>query len=143
MKKNLILFLIMLCLQLNVIAKQVPSLYVVKDTDTSSYLNTLAHKLLNMTIKDNVLYDYGQSFSYIKLYQDGKNLNVFTVVEDNKSADYEALLKSFEFKTYKLNDIDLTKTFFNEYNITVGSFNLLIGKFNNLLCFSAALRACY
>lgn len=131
MKKNLILFLIMLCLQLNVIAKQVPSLYVVKDTDTSSYLNTLAHKLLNMTIKDNVLYDNGQSFSYIKLYQDGKNLNVFTVVEDNKSADYEALLKSFEYKTYKLNDIDLTKTYFNEYKQFIYTNNIPLKVTNN------------
>ena len=43
-------------------------------------------------------------------------------------------------KVYRLS---MFYAFFDEYDVSIGSFHLFVCKINHLLCFSAASRACY
>ena len=137
MKRLLLGLFIALLFQLPGLAKVESDLFIVKNAKANIYIRELASKFKDVNIKEDCIYRDGKAFYYLKAYQSGNDLNVIVMADKKDKTDYSAILKSTNYKTYSLEDKDLTKkymldckTFLNMNNISVNGVKIENNKYN-------------
>lgn len=108
-------------------AKEINSLYIVRNAKIDGFTKELSSKLGNQKLQNNVLYSDTKDFYYFKVYKDGDNLNLFLVCDNNNLEKNFELVKSLNYKIYQLADKDLTKTYTKDFNSYISLNNINIG----------------
>jgi len=114
------------------VAKEANNVYIVKNAKIDTFTKELSFKLENPKIKNHVLYSDAKDFYYVKAYQDGENLNLFLVCDNNSLVKSSALIKSLNYKIYQLADKDLTKTYTKDFNSYVVQNDINIKGIGNI-----------
>jgi len=116
--KKLFITGLLLTVALPCFAKNVESVYVVKNQQSSSIVKELKSSLKESVCKDTTLYSTTPEFYYFRVYQSDNNVNVFVVSDKTTSEKYTSIVKSLPQKAYLLTDKDLSK----KYNADLQKF---------------------
>lgn len=115
MKKFYLFIIAMAICSCQAFAKNVESLFVVKDTQIQEYTPKLEQVLTEPTIKDNAFYSTQNNY-FIRLYQSDKDINVFLNCDKNEQEQYSQKIKSLGYKTFSFTDKDLQKQYLSDFS---------------------------